>query len=429
MRQANNTIKGYLYQFNKSILEILNADEDASITLEGVIEDIDIQLSGSITTIQCKYHEDKRYQISSVAAPILEMLCHYHECSIIGKSISYVLYAYFAENAESVSREDFIAYVKGTTNKDIQISYFHRIYEIPDEDILNIANKPKKSKADKEKLYSYYDENRGSLKLCVNLEKFWECFTYCQAEQFDLLRQKILDKLAEYVSVEEAENLYYPNAFSIVANLSAKQNEIERTISKKDFLNIIFEKKTVLITKWMLAAMDTKKVLKNKKEHLLSSFAVNTEIRAFIFSGEFIAKNSNEIVPFIQSYISKYFRKPRLHKPPIFIFDNECEDIMQSVILGLYKYQKTVNTGMVGNTFVSESFINNSDCSPNFVCKITLLKNVDTDLLERCMVNNLYVIGNMPHTLESQNYNVENIDVEGMNILKYLVDIDKVLEV
>ena len=278
-------------------------------------------------------------------------------------------------------------------------------------------------------MYSYYDENRGSLKLCVNLEKFWECFTYCQVEQFDLLRQKILDKLAEYVSVEEAENLYYPNAFSIVANLSAKQNEIERAISKKDFLNIIFEKKTVLITKWMLAAMDTKKVLKNKKEHLLSSFAVNTEIRAFIFSGEFIARNSNEIVPFIQSYISKYFRKPRLHKPPIFIFDNECEDIMQSVILGLYKYQKTVNTGMVGNTFVSESFINNSDCSPNFVCKITLLKNVDTDLLERCMVNNLYVIGNMPHTLESQNYNVENIDVEGMNILKYLVDIDKVLEV
>lgn len=51
MRQANNTIKGYLYQFNKSILEILNADEDAYITLEGVIEDIDIQLSGS-TTIQ-----------------------------------------------------------------------------------------------------------------------------------------------------------------------------------------------------------------------------------------------------------------------------------------------------------------------------------------------------------------------------------------
>ena len=43
MRQADSTIKGYLYQFNKSILEILKAEDDDIITLEGVIEDIDIQ--------------------------------------------------------------------------------------------------------------------------------------------------------------------------------------------------------------------------------------------------------------------------------------------------------------------------------------------------------------------------------------------------
>ena len=40
MRQADSTIKGYLYQFNKSILTILEAENDASIVLEGVIEDI-----------------------------------------------------------------------------------------------------------------------------------------------------------------------------------------------------------------------------------------------------------------------------------------------------------------------------------------------------------------------------------------------------
>ena len=138
MRQANNTIKGYLYQFNKSILEIMNADEDASITLEGVIEDIDIELSGSTTTIQCKYHEDKKYHISSVAAPILEMICHYHECSVIGKNMSYVLYAYYADNVKSIDKEAFIDYIKETTNKEIQISYFHRIYEIPDEELRKI---------------------------------------------------------------------------------------------------------------------------------------------------------------------------------------------------------------------------------------------------------------------------------------------------
>ena len=59
MRQADSAIRGYLYQFNKSIYEILQLADGAEITLEGVIEDIDIQSLSSTTTIQCKYHEDK----------------------------------------------------------------------------------------------------------------------------------------------------------------------------------------------------------------------------------------------------------------------------------------------------------------------------------------------------------------------------------
>lgn len=80
MRQADSAIKGYLYQFNKSILTIL----------EGVIEDIDIHSPSSITTIQCKYHEDKKYQTSSIVTPILEMLCHYCESVYLGKEVSHI---------------------------------------------------------------------------------------------------------------------------------------------------------------------------------------------------------------------------------------------------------------------------------------------------------------------------------------------------
>ena len=69
MRQADSTIKGYIYQFNKSILEILLSSEDELIIVEGVIEDIDIQSVTSTTTIQCKYHEDQNYSISSIAIP------------------------------------------------------------------------------------------------------------------------------------------------------------------------------------------------------------------------------------------------------------------------------------------------------------------------------------------------------------------------
>ena len=97
MRQANSTIKGFLYQFNKSIFEILNADDAASVTLEGVIEDIDIELPNVTSTIQCKYHEDSKFTISSVAAPIMEMVCHYNECVALGKNTQYILYAHYID--------------------------------------------------------------------------------------------------------------------------------------------------------------------------------------------------------------------------------------------------------------------------------------------------------------------------------------------
>ena len=42
MRQADSTIKGYLYQFNKSILEVLSMSTEESLVVEGTIEDIDI---------------------------------------------------------------------------------------------------------------------------------------------------------------------------------------------------------------------------------------------------------------------------------------------------------------------------------------------------------------------------------------------------
>lgn len=54
MRQANSTIKGYIYQFNKSIYEILSADDNATVVLEGAIEDIDVLLPDTTIAVQCK---------------------------------------------------------------------------------------------------------------------------------------------------------------------------------------------------------------------------------------------------------------------------------------------------------------------------------------------------------------------------------------
>ena len=132
MRQANSTIKGYLYQFNKSIMEILCASDEDKITLEGAIEDIDIIGTDCNNTIQCKYHEHGKYSISDVAIPILEMLCNYIENVTFGKKTKYILYAYYSQNVEIIDKEEFVKYINSTNSQDVQISFFHRIFQIDD---------------------------------------------------------------------------------------------------------------------------------------------------------------------------------------------------------------------------------------------------------------------------------------------------------
>ena len=54
-RTADYTIQGFLYQFNKTVLEVLKAQEDEVITVEGIIEDIEISSPSKLSAIQCKY--------------------------------------------------------------------------------------------------------------------------------------------------------------------------------------------------------------------------------------------------------------------------------------------------------------------------------------------------------------------------------------
>ena len=48
-RTVDYTIKGFLYQFNKTLLEILNSPQDGIIKVEGIVEDVDIMTPTIIT--------------------------------------------------------------------------------------------------------------------------------------------------------------------------------------------------------------------------------------------------------------------------------------------------------------------------------------------------------------------------------------------
>ena len=223
--------------------------------------------------------------------------------------------------------------------------------------------------------------------------------------------------------------MYYPNAFSIVASLSAKSTEQERTLTKNQLVLFLTQQKSVLLNKWTLEALDKEQIIKAKKAYLTSAFSANPDIRAFVFSDNFLDNVDEIVIGFIQEYLNKYFKKPKLQKPPIFIFGNNHSGLMQKTLLALYKYQKSVNTGLIGNTFVADSFVNNKNCSADFVCKMALLENITVDILEQCQVNQLYIVGTINESLDSVNYFVEELDVPNINTIRYLVGLAKTLEV
>ena len=60
---------------------------------------------------------------------------------------------------------------------------------------------------------------------------------------------------------------------------------------------------------------------------------------------------------------------------------------------------------------------------------MTSLNNITVDLLEKCAVNQLFVVGDLNIDLESNKYFTEKLDIENVNTLRYLVGLINRLEI
>lgn len=76
-RSATATIKGYFYQFDQTIVRLLEATKHGSITVEGV-EDIDLDDGEVSAFVQCKYYEGTEYNHSVIKEAVVHMLRHFH---------------------------------------------------------------------------------------------------------------------------------------------------------------------------------------------------------------------------------------------------------------------------------------------------------------------------------------------------------------
>ena len=251
-RTATATIKGYFYQFDLFILNLLELSNDSdTVCIEG-IEDVDIRTAGETTAIQCKYYEGTEYNHSVISKPIRFMLKHFVENHKKRKQmIKYTIYGYYSSGQKKLPANFDINFLK--------------------EKFLTYSGK------------KYFEElNLSDNKLTVFLQNLT---ININAPKYENQEKQIYNKLKNIFSCSDYEaDYYYNNALSEVKRLSTIKNESERTITKRNFISNIERKNTrdALFDTWFIEKKGVSEYCKSIKSQFFTIYNIPSYERIFL---------------------------------------------------------------------------------------------------------------------------------------------------
>jgi len=403
-RSADYTIQGFLYQFHKTILAILESSDDAQITVEGIIEDIDIEGGFGIKAIQCKYHEGQQaFSLSLVYKPILQMMLHFHSNESL--DIKYILYAYFPNETYTGAP--------------------HPINEQQISTILTSTDKNYKK---------YIEALRGK----IDIKKFYDKFSLEFGPSLDTVATNVRKALKDN-GIHDAyiETLAYPNAIHTIANLSCKHDEQARKVTKSQFLRILQDIKETAISRWTLALKSYKMIFQARRKQLKPNLDKNARLRYFLICQSCIDDFSSGIILFISEYLDKYHFKIAHIKTPLFCLD--CtEGDFKDIRLRLHQKRIIVEDGFVCDHFDKTLFfrepmsrkISRTEVEREF--RVRLLRFSPTEvvpLLNEHKSDDLFIIGNGRYDeLQIQDVNMERLAARNLQEIKYLIGVSNVYE-
>lgn len=431
-READHTIKGFLYQFNKTLNAILMSNESENVQIEGIIEDIDIRTSNLTNAIQCKYHESTtQFNLSDIYKPVLQMLCHFSENS--KSNIKYILYAYFPNEKVGIKRITIsqLEEITSTNNFDYINKYVSKIKPPKDKQIEELLKKPRKSTEEKAKIREYYKSN--DLESVVDLRKFLkDYFVFEIGHSYDSLAhetKKLLE--AQGFSTEDVNDLFYPNAIQYIAEISIIPEERKRITNKIELIGFLNKSKKTAMSRWTSELLSRKELLKIKRKQLMPSLNANSRLRYFLIDPDYIEDFDDEFILFVKEYLEKYNSKIRLHTytPCFFIKTNTnklSEYHQRFVLKGI-----PIITGYIGDKFLFEEFNRDpkrmvKDNWVEFKARITCISDDIKAYINTKKCDDLYVLGDInTSVLDTVDVNVEQININDFKELKYILSIIK----
>lgn len=393
-RTADYTIQGFIYQFIITLQELILSSEDTEITVEGIIEDIDVITPSGQKAVQCKYHESKqKFTLSTIYKPILQMFCHYKNNPTA--NIKYQLHAHFPN--ETVGSDKILT-------------------KIELESILD-------SKAGD--LQKYITELSGFAGGDEFLKRFKIKFG---ASLSDSEKAVIVCLANEGFTTEDATEIFYPNAIHAIAELSIQHDEQKRKIKKVNFLNELKKKKKTAISRWTKELQDYTKFLKQRRKQIGEVLNNNSRKRAVIIDANYITDFERNIPLLIQDYVAKYNSKIRLNQCPVFSLVCD-EDMLNSIWKSLDHKKLTIERGVVAGTFNTVRFVRDplkvfKDGTIEFNLKLCNHENEFDSIVNDACFDDVIIISDQDFPFENTiGCNIEKLKTQEISEIKYLLSL------
>lgn len=239
-RSAESTIAGYLYQFDKSIIEVLKLDNlSDSIVIEGIedIEDIDIEQSSiNPISVQVKYYDESEYNHSIIAEAIRQLLYNFIEY-LNGNSNrrTYIIYGHYKSGTEKL-----------LLNEDGSLSNTEEksALEILKEKFLTYS--PREGEVKKyydEEIVEYRDEAGDIKKRSITDDELTDFIKLLKInlkakslkEQYNEVSNLLIEHVSSCNSKKEADEYFYNNALKVIFRLAQLKSStgVEKELKAK----------------------------------------------------------------------------------------------------------------------------------------------------------------------------------------------------
>ncbi|CAN5330537.1 hypothetical protein BH10PSE16_BH10PSE16_28620 [soil metagenome] len=222
-RSATATIKGYFYQFDQTIVRLLEASKQASVTVEG-IEDIDLDDGDKSAFVQCKYYEGTEYNHSVIKDAVIHMLRHFHQAGCpSNQTFKYRLFGHYKGGQHKLPLPLSAAFLKDNFLTYTREKIEHKVHEELLITPVQLADFQALLEIDLNAL-SYEEQQKNIAKL---------------------LTAQIPDCTAP-----DAEIFYYPSAINVIQGLAIQSDEAKRRITRIDFLKAV-NRKEIIFSSWL----------------------------------------------------------------------------------------------------------------------------------------------------------------------------------